>query len=151
MVAEKRKRNVAAIIAEMGAIQPSTPLRLDIAAHLAFPDGSMSVSALRRLVVAGKLTHEFFAGKYFVTLAAIDEFREASRIRAIGAHQPTRKPERAEQFGEGSAEDAGIALAAMNATANRLLQELRNGPPDGEKAKANRKPRRTISYRGKMS
>jgi hypothetical protein len=63
-------------------VTPTTPLRLEVAARLAFPDGSMTVSALRRLVVGGKLDHEFIAGKYYVTLAAIEEMRSKCRVQA---------------------------------------------------------------------
>ena len=59
---------------DVDIIGPDMPLRLEIAARLGFPDGSMSASALRRLVVAEKITHEFISGKYYVTLAAIRSF-----------------------------------------------------------------------------
>jgi hypothetical protein len=63
-------------------ITPTTPLRLEVAAQLGFPDGSMSVSALRRLAAAEKLDHERIAGKYYVTLAAIEEMRARCRVPA---------------------------------------------------------------------
>ena len=64
-------------------VTPTTPLRLEIAARLGFPDGSMSTSALRRLVVANnKLTVEIIAGKYYTTLAAIEEMRQSCRVKA---------------------------------------------------------------------
>jgi hypothetical protein len=39
-------------------ITPTTPLRLAVAARLAFPDGSMSEKALREMAHASKLTVE---------------------------------------------------------------------------------------------
>ena len=64
------------------ALTPTTPLRLEKAAQLAFPDGSISASTLRRMIVAGKLDAELIAGKYFVTLAAIGEMRNRCRVQA---------------------------------------------------------------------
>jgi hypothetical protein len=52
-----------------GAVTPQTPLRLEIAARLAFPDNSMSAAALRRMISAGKLNAERIAGRYYTTLA----------------------------------------------------------------------------------
>ena len=47
-------------------------LRLEAAAAIAFPDGSMSVSAMRREAAAGRLTIYRIAGKHFTTLADIE-------------------------------------------------------------------------------
>ena len=56
-------------------VTPTTPLRLDVAAQLAFPDGSIGVSGLRREIARGTLRAERIAGKIFVTLAAIQDMR----------------------------------------------------------------------------
>jgi hypothetical protein len=63
-------------------ITPTTPLRLKVAAALAFPDGSMSEKALRELGHAGKLTVEIIRGKHFNTLADIEEMRSLRRVQA---------------------------------------------------------------------
>jgi hypothetical protein len=55
------------------AVAPNTKLRLEAAARIAFPDGSISVSALRREAAAGRLTIYAIAGKHFTTLADIEE------------------------------------------------------------------------------
>ena len=44
-------------------IRPDAPLRLNIAASLAFPDGSMTASGLRREKARGRLVVERIAGK----------------------------------------------------------------------------------------
>lgn len=44
-------------------ITPDTPLRLEIAATLAFPDGSMTAAGLRREGERGRLVIEKIAGK----------------------------------------------------------------------------------------
>lgn len=67
---------------EMAAVDVprSVPLRLDIAAALAFPDGSMTVSGLRREAKRGNLEIETVAGKHYVTLGAIEKMRKLCRV-----------------------------------------------------------------------
>jgi len=72
-------------------VDDDTPLRLDVAARLAFPDGSISGAALRRAARAGRLVIERIAGKDFVTLAAIRTMREQSRVvRPNRSGEPVR-------------------------------------------------------------
>jgi hypothetical protein len=52
-------------------IHEDEPLRLEIAAACAFPDGSMKASGLRREAARGKLIIERIAGKDYTTLKAI--------------------------------------------------------------------------------
>jgi hypothetical protein len=54
-------------------VAPDTPLRLEVAAKLAFPDGSISVNSLRREIAAGRLEAMRIAGKHYVTLRGIGE------------------------------------------------------------------------------
>src|SRR6202048_3583106 len=63
-------------------ITPDTPLRLEIAATLAFPDGSMTAAGLRREAARGRLVVERIAGKDFTTLANIERMRELCRVEA---------------------------------------------------------------------
>src|SRR5690242_20253126 len=63
-------------------IEPNTPLRLTVAAALAFPDGSMTASGLRREAARGRLRIERIANKDFVTLAEIKRMRELCRVPA---------------------------------------------------------------------
>lgn len=60
-------------------IADDTPLRLDVAAAIAFPGGGMTASGLRRERNAGRLTTELVAGKEFTTLADIARMRELCR------------------------------------------------------------------------
>ena len=55
------------------------PLRLEIAAGQAFPDGSMTAAGLRREHKRGRLVIERVAGKDYTTLRAIREMREKCR------------------------------------------------------------------------
>jgi len=61
-------------------IDPTTPLRLAVAAALAYPDGSMSAGGLRREAKRGRLAIERTAGKDYTTLAAIEEMRQLCRV-----------------------------------------------------------------------
>jgi hypothetical protein len=63
-------------------IRPDTPFRLNVAATLAFPDGSMTASGLRREAARGRLVVERIAGKDYTTLANIERMRELCRVEA---------------------------------------------------------------------
>jgi hypothetical protein len=67
-------------IPEPDKVRPDTPLRLHVAAAIAFPDGSMKASGLRREAGRGRLVVERIAGKDFTTLGAISEMREKCRV-----------------------------------------------------------------------
>src|SRR6478609_8294988 len=58
------------------------PLRLAVAAAVAFPDGSMTASGLRREAARGRLVIERIAGKDFTTLANIERRRELCRVQS---------------------------------------------------------------------
>lgn len=62
----------------------NTPLRLNVAAEIALPDGSMGAAGLRKERDADRLQTELIAGKEYVTLAAIAEMRELCRGRRKG-------------------------------------------------------------------
>ena len=75
-------------------IGPDTPLRLKTAVEIAFPDGGMTVSGLRREAAKGNLVIETIAGKQFVTLHAIEEMRTKCRVEAKGHGSGSSQPER---------------------------------------------------------
>jgi hypothetical protein len=58
----------------------TTPLRLKIAAELAFPGGGMTASGLRREADRGRLIVERIAGKDYTTLRAIADMRSLCRM-----------------------------------------------------------------------
>lgn len=58
-----------------------TPIRLAEAVKLAFPDGTMGVTGLRKERDKGRLTTEMIAGKEYVTLAEIQRMRELCRVQ----------------------------------------------------------------------
>src|SRR5450631_3423883 len=61
-------------------VDPDAPLRLEVAAKMAFPQGGITVSGLRREIARGRLEVEEIAGKYFTTLANIKRMREKCRV-----------------------------------------------------------------------
>jgi hypothetical protein len=63
-------------------ITPETPLRLAVAAALAFPDGSVTASALRRERDRGRLIVERIANKEYTTLSDIKRMRQLCRENA---------------------------------------------------------------------
>ena len=58
-----------------------TPLRLSVAASIAFPDGSLTAAGLRREAARGRLIVERIAGKDFTTLANIERMRELCGVQ----------------------------------------------------------------------
>src|SRR6201986_4104073 len=77
----KIRRTMRGTIPSRDEIGPQTPLRLKSAAALAFPDGSMSASGLRREAARGRLVIERIAGKDYTTLANIERMRELCRVQ----------------------------------------------------------------------
>src|SRR5580704_8620056 len=63
-------------------VRPDAPLRLSVAAAVAFPDGSMTPSGLRREAGRGRLMIERIAGKDYTTLANIERMRQLCRVEA---------------------------------------------------------------------
>jgi hypothetical protein len=126
-------------------VTPTTPLRLEIAAELGFLGGSMTAASLRRLVVAQKLEHEKVAGKYFVTLSAIEEMRKACRVPAKAPASPSKKPEADNPHGSSETGNGPSALDAMNAIAEGLKQNLR---PTFSKSTTHKKPSATVIRMG---
>src|ERR1700730_17889774 len=71
-----------ASIPDLEQVTPDAPLRLEIAAKIAFPDGSMTAAGLRREAARGRLVIEKIAGKHFTTIANIQRMRELCRVEA---------------------------------------------------------------------
>lgn len=66
---------------ERSDVRPDDPLRLNLAAKIAFPDGSMSASGLRREAARGHLVIERMAGKDYTTLQHIERMRQLCRVK----------------------------------------------------------------------
>src|SRR5258708_35946109 len=112
-------------------VGPDTPLRLSVAAAIAFPDQSISESSLRREAERGRLTVEVIAGKTFTTLNEIERMcgrcRVEVRVPVSTSDQPATRPERLpiKPLGSsGTARDI-TPLDALNAKLQRLSKSSR--------------------------
>lgn len=135
-----RFKGLGSVRADVSMITPVTPLRLEVATRLAYPDGSMSIGALRRLCVAQKVTHEFVAGKYYVTLAAIEEMRASCRVPAKSPTLPSKSTTMdATQPWSSETDSLLVAQDAMN----MMLTELRKPSPVNSQRSTSQKRRLT--------
>jgi hypothetical protein len=109
-----------------GDVKPSDPLRLDVAAALAYPDGSMTASGLRREAARGRLVIERTAGKDYTTLAEIERMRELCRAggegRVSGSSQPvaTETATSTLAAGRSATDPSSAALASARARTKAL-------------------------------
>jgi len=90
---------MAVIPQDLPSYPVDRPLRLAVAASIAFPDGSMTASGLRREAQRGRLVIERIAGKDYTTLAAIEKMRELCRVEAKGHGSGCAKPSMTELAG----------------------------------------------------
>jgi hypothetical protein len=88
------KRTLTEILPNHAAdgITPDTPLRLSVAAKLAFPDGSMTASGLRREAARGRLVIECIANRHYTTIAAIERMRDLCRVEVRGPASGFNQP-----------------------------------------------------------
>ena len=61
-------------------IEKHLPIRLETAANIAFPDGSVTVGALRKLIKNGRLLAWEIGGKHFTSLNEIERMVEKCRV-----------------------------------------------------------------------
>ncbi len=64
---------------DSATVGPDTPLRLDVAAAVGFPDGSMTARGLRREIARGRLAFARVAGKDYTTLNDLNEMVKLCR------------------------------------------------------------------------
>src|ERR1700758_196430 len=108
------------------SITPTTPLRLEIAARLAFPDGGVTASSLRREAARGNLVIERIAGKDFTTLQAIEEMRKRCVLVSLpdsSCGEPAKVTAR--QSGLSSTEGGKLAQERAKAAALKLSSRSR--------------------------
>jgi hypothetical protein len=126
----RQQKLTLALRASNPEINSETPLRLKTAVRLAFPDGGMSVSGLRREAAKGHLAIETIAGKQFTTLNAIREMRKQCRDnqrgRAFGSNPNAKKTGgyANAQRGSSATERAKLARAALEENARTLNVRL---------------------------
>src|SRR5579862_364129 len=125
---------IAAAIAayQRGEIKPHEPLRLDVAAAIAYPLGEMTVSGLRRQASKGRLVIERTSRKDYTTLAAIERMRELCRVSqpdlTFGFDPPASADPGSASLtkpaGSLSTESISKALAAFATTAQELKERF---------------------------
>ena len=123
-------------------ITATTPLRLDIAAQIAFPDGSVGVSGLRREIERSNLRAEMIAGKMFTTLANIDDMRKKCAVPTKARESNSENHGGRENPTDGSSSTAMPADVASSARQAHLRQTAQRLRASGQTPK---KPSPTIS------
>jgi hypothetical protein len=127
-------------------IGDDTPLRLAVAAALAYPDGSMTASGLRREAARGRLVIERTAGKDYTTLAAIDDMRKLCRVESLvrtsGFSLPIADATAisSRPCGASKTVDTSIAQASALRIADRLITQhsKRHLPPTSASGRSRR-------------
>lgn len=108
------------------------PLRLETAAKIAFPDGTMGAKGLRKERDRGRLATEIIANKEYTTLEAIEEMRRLCRVQA-GEHTSSGGTKAASPTGHSGAKPAGTSRTAESeqqlALARMLALKLKNSSP----------------------
>jgi hypothetical protein len=131
---------------------PDDPIRLKVAAALAFPDGSMTVSGLRREAARGRLAIDRVAGKDYTTLRAIEEMRALCRVPpkapvcGSGPHGTTMK-DITPRPGSSGTEDGNLPLAA----ARMIVKELKERYPTTSPASTRRRGATVIPLSSRSS
>jgi hypothetical protein len=110
----------ASLEIDLSAIGPDTPLRLEVAARLAYPDGSMTKSGLRREIARGHLDCERTAGRQYVTLADIQRMRARCRENPKVPASTFANAEVGKLSTSSSTEKTRSALAAAEMVAQAL-------------------------------
>ena len=108
-------------------IRDDTPLRLDVAARLAFPDGSVGVSALRKERKRKRLRVWRIAGKDMTTLAEIKRMMDRCLVDDSQPDSGSDQQQRSEPpRGSSLTGDASSALAAARMRVKKLKESSPN-------------------------
>lgn len=106
-------------------VGPDTPLRLSVAASIAYPDGSMSAAGLRREANRGRLDIERVAGRDYTTLRAIEEMRRKCRVQPKARASISESEPAARRSGSSETARTSTAQAALNTTVRELRERLK--------------------------
>lgn len=128
----------------------ATPLRLEVAAALAFPDGSMTASGLRRERARGRLVVERIAGKDYTTLANIERMRELCRVVT---KDPVSIFARGELTGQGTIDRSGSSametIRQARAALHTTLMEQNEPSPRTSPTSIQKRPAHSVESRTK--
>jgi hypothetical protein len=117
-------------------ITPDTPLRLFVAAQLAFPDESMTAGALRREAKRGRLRIERIAGRDYTTMRAIEEMRQQCHVHPKDLASTDDGDTAGKAFGSSETANMRRAQAALSTTLKELKKRSKSISPESEKAPA---------------
>jgi hypothetical protein len=114
-------------------IKPDTPLPLKLAAKIAFPTGTMTVSGLRNEIRNGHLQASKVAGRIWTTLTDIKRMMQQCQIKEADDLVKVRnytcaKPRDQEVGGDGSSSTAPPAASTLKEAQehlNQIAQQLR--------------------------
>jgi hypothetical protein len=101
----------------VGSVTPDTPLRLAVAAKLAFPAGGMTEAGLRREGERGRLAMWKMAGKLFTTLRAIQEMGDQCRVPQKDPTSTSTSARAERRSGSSGTDHVKSARAALRAIA----------------------------------
>jgi hypothetical protein len=125
------------------AIERYQPIRLETAVKIAFPDGSVTVSALRKQIKCGRLIAWEIAGKHLTSLNEIERMVEKCRVTpnlpGSGIESQGGQPGRERQrrvSGSSSTADASRARDAAKATARALRGRSPSSLPQATSSRA---------------
>ena len=132
-------------------IGPNTPVRLEAAAALMFPDGSITAKALQREARRGRLAVSKFAGKTYTTIRSIQEsmgdlWRGEENNRSSSLSEPSGETARSPVPRPGSSATAD-AKSALDAARLRL-KKLASASPTTSSRRTPR-PENAIARRTK--
>lgn len=130
-------------IPALADVSRDTPLRLDVAARVAFPDGSMTMKGLRLEATRDRLVIERVAGKDYTTLAHIERMRELCRVKVKAPASSSAPPDAMGAAaspipppGASSTDDISAALAVAHTIVDRLSKSSPNtSPRSGSRAR----------------
>ena len=100
-------------------ITNTTPIRLSLAAELAFPDGSVSAATLRREISTGRLTGWKVGSKLLTSQAEITAWLDRCRVEAEPHQTGARRH-------PSNGRPSEAALAAAQEACRQTLQRLKN-------------------------
>ena len=112
--------------ARIDPITPTTPLLLEDAAKIAFPNGGMTALILRRQALRGNLAIERIGNRVFTTLADIEEMRKRCRVNP---KDQGAGPEMAAGTTTTSASPREYGLAVADDLLRKLKKPSRRGKP----------------------
>ncbi|CAN7143577.1 excisionase [Rhizobium sp. LjRoot254] len=115
----------------LDAITADTPLRLRVAAAIAFPDKSMTERGLQREIARGRLASERIAGKIYTTLGYIGRMREQCLVNPKGSASGSEKEPADHRSGSFSTDRVKSAQDALQTMSLALIERSKSISPSG--------------------